>query len=224
MSSRTTEKEDTMSKDIGTEPKRAVDAEAESSVAAPAEKTAAETTAQTAKMPRTLSIRLSSVATVAAGVALIASAAVFGSLWLWARGDLRDRDDRAAAQQHAEQVATDYAVGASNIDYRNVGAWIGKLKAGTSPQLAGKFDATAPKLQEILVPLKWTSSATPIAAKVMSNENGVYKVDVFLDVNSTSAQTPQGAQTTVTYTVDVDPGSGWKVTDVGGMAGALPKQ
>lgn len=43
-------------------------------------------------------------------------------------------------------------------------------------------------------------------------------------MNSTSAQTPQGARTTGTYTVDVDPGSGWKVTDVGGMAGALPKQ
>ncbi|MGW5513878.1 hypothetical protein [Nocardia africana] len=212
-----------MSNDTGTEPKRAVGAEAESSVAAPAENIRTETTARTAKAPRTLSIRLSTVATAAAGVALIAVAVVFGSLWLSARGDLRDRDDRAATQQHAEQVATDYAVGASTIDYQNVGAWIGKLKAGTSSQLAQKFDATAPKLQEILVPLKWTSSATPIAAEVMSNENGVYKVDVFLNVNSTSAQTPQGAQTTVTYTVDVDPGSGWKVTDVGGMAGALPK-
>ncbi|MBF4999268.1 hypothetical protein IRT45_19150 [Nocardia sp. BSTN01] len=213
-----------MSNDTGTEPKRAVDAEAESSLPVTTESATPETGATTAKVPRTLSIRLSTVVTAAAGMALIASAAVFGSLWLSARGDLHDRDDRAAAQQHAEQVATDYAVGASNIDYRNVGAWIGKLKAGTSSQLAQKFDATAPKLQEILVPLKWTSSANPIAAKVMSAENGVYKVDVFLDVTSTSAQTPQGAQTTVTYTVDIDPSSGWKVTDVGGMAGALPKQ
>src|SRR5690349_21168364 len=148
MSSSTTEKEDTMSNDTGTEPKRAVDAEAESSVPT----TTTETGAKPAKAPRTLSIRLSTVVTAAAAVALIALAAVFGSLWLSARGDLHDRDDRAAAQQHAEQVATDYAVGASNIDYQNVGAWIGKLKAGTSSQLAQKFDATAPKLQEILVP------------------------------------------------------------------------
>src|SRR5690349_1648008 len=157
MSSSTTEKEDTVSNDTGTEPKRAVDAEAESSVPTTtepttAESTTAETGAKPAKSHRTLSIRLSTVVTAAAAVALIALAAVFGSLWLSARGDLHDRDDRAAAQQHAEQVATDYAVGASNIDYQNVGAWIGKLKAGTSSQLAQKFDATAPKLQEILVP------------------------------------------------------------------------
>lgn len=213
-----------MSNDTGTEPKRAVDAEAESSSASHPAPGTEPTAKERAKSPRTLSIRLSTVVAVAAGVVVLALAAVFGSLWLSARGELRDRDDRAAAQQRAEQVATDYAVGASTIDYQNVGAWVGKLKANTSPQLANKFDATAPKLQEILVPLKWTSSATPIAAKVMSTDNGSYKVDVFLNVNSTSAQTPQGAQTTVTYTVDIDPGSGWKVTDVGGMAGALPKQ
>ncbi|WP_227983974.1 hypothetical protein [Nocardia spumae] len=214
-----------MSNDTGTEPKRAVDAEAASSPRADTTVAAPEPgTAEVAKAPRTLSIRLSTVVGAVAGVALIALAVVFASLWLSARGDLSDRDERAAAQQHAEQVATDYAVGASNIDYKDVDAWVGKLKANTAPQLGNKFDATAPKLQEILVPLKWTSSATPITAKLMSTDNGVYKVDVFLDVNSTSAQNPQGARTTVTYTVDVDPGSGWKVTDVGGMAGALPKQ
>ncbi|MBF6171775.1 hypothetical protein [Nocardia blacklockiae] len=173
---------------------------------------------------RTVSVRVSTVATAVAGVALIALAAVFGSLWLSARGTLHDRDARAADDRHAEQVATDYSVGASTIDFQDVNAWVAKLKANTSPQLSTKFDATAPKLQEILVPLKWTSSATPITAKVMSKNNGVYQVNVFLNVTSTSSQTPEGAQTTVTYTVAVDPGSGWKVTDVGGMNGALPKQ
>ncbi|WP_280493168.1 hypothetical protein [Nocardia asiatica] len=41
------------------------------------------------------------------------------------------------------------------------------------------------------------------------------------DVNSTDAQTPDGGQTTVTYNVTVG-GAGWKITDVGGMEGALP--
>ncbi|RDI46320.1 hypothetical protein [Nocardia mexicana] len=198
-----------MSNDSGTEPKRAVDAE--------------ETTGSSAA-PRTVSIRLSTVAVAVAGVALIALTAVFGTLWLSARGSLDDRDAQAADQRHAEQVATDYAVGASNINFQDVDAWVAKLKANTSPQLANKFDATAPKLQEILVPLKWTSSATPITAKVMNHDNGLYKVNVFLNVTSTSAQTPEGAQSTVTYTVDIDPNNGWKVTDVGGMGGALPKQ
>ncbi|WP_348537874.1 hypothetical protein [Nocardia brasiliensis] len=103
-------------------------------------------------------------------------------------------------------------------------SWVAKLKTNTTPQLANKFDATAPKLQDILVPLKWTSTSTPITAKVMNTDNGIYKVNVFLNVTSTSAQTPDGAQTTVTYTVNVDPNNGWKVADVGGVAGALPKQ
>ncbi len=201
-----------MSNDVVTEPKPEVSAEENVSASEPA------------RTPRTLSIRLSTVAVAVAGVALIAATAIFASLWLSARGEVSDRDAAAAADRHAEQVATDYAVGASNINFQDVNAWVAKLKANTTPQLADKFDATAPKLQDILVPLKWTSTATPITAKVMNTDNGVYKVDVFLNVTSTSAQTPEGAQTTVTYTVNVDPNNGWKVADVGGMAGALPKQ
>jgi Mce-associated membrane protein len=201
-----------MSDDKGTEPKRAVDAEATvESAARPA-------------APRTVSLRLSTVLTTVALVALVALSATLGGLWLSARGTLHDRDAAQAADRHAQQVATDYAVGASTINYQDVNSWLTKLKANTSPQLSTKFDATGPKLQQILVPLQWTSSATPIASTVMSKDNGVYKVDVFLNVTSTSAQTPDGAQTTVTYTVNVDPNSGWKVTDVGGMTGALPKQ
>uniref|UniRef100_UPI0032AF71E2 hypothetical protein n=1 Tax=Nocardia brasiliensis TaxID=37326 RepID=UPI0032AF71E2 len=173
---------------------------------------------------RTVSIRLSTIATGAARVGLGAATVVFASLWFSARGELSDRDDAAAANQHAEQVATDYAVGASNINFQDVNSWVAKLKTNTTPQLANKFDATAPKLQDILVPLKWTSTSTPITAKVMNTDNGIYKVNVFLNVTSTSAQTPDGAQTTVTYTVNVDPNNGWKVADVGGVAGALPKQ
>ncbi|MFF3227960.1 hypothetical protein ACFYV7_34545 [Nocardia suismassiliense] len=198
-----------MSNDVVTEPKQDVDTGAE---AAPA------------RDPKTVSIRLSTVAVAAALVALTAATVVFGALWASARGDLSDRDAAAADDKHAEQVATDYAVGASNINFQDVNAWVAKLKANTTPQLANKFDATAPKLQDILVPLKWTSTSAPITAKVMNTDNGVYKVNVFLNVTSTSAQTPEGAQTTVTYTVNVDPNNGWKVTDVGGMAGALPKQ
>lgn len=97
-----------------------------------------------------------------------------------------------------------------------------KLKANTSPQLANKFDATAPKLEEILLPLKWTSTAVPIAAKVASVSGGVYKVNVFVDVTSTNAQNPKGGQMTVTYNVTVDSNGGWQITDVGGLDGALP--
>ncbi|WP_338772546.1 hypothetical protein V7968_14065 [Nocardia vulneris] len=201
-----------MSNDVVTEPKPAT--EDKDTAAAPAP----------ARDARTVSIRLSTIATGAALVGLGAATVVFASLWFSARGDLSDRDAAAAANQHAEQVATDYAVGASNINFQDVNSWVAKLKTNTTAQLANKFDATAPKLQDILVPLKWTSTSTPITAKVMNIDNGIYKVNVFLNVTSTSAQTPDGAQTTVTYTVNVDPNNGWKVADVGGVAGALPKQ
>ncbi|WP_051178459.1 hypothetical protein [Nocardia concava] len=170
----------------------------------------------------TVSIRLSAIAVGAALAALVAATGIFAALWMSARGDLSDRDATAAADRRAEQTATEYAVGASTINFQDYNAWVGKLKANTSPQLSNKFDATAPKLQEILVPLKWSSTATPISAVVTSETGGVYKVNVFLNVNSTNAQTPDGGQTTVTYNVTVDSGAGWKITDVGGMDGALP--
>ena len=57
---------------------------------------------------------------------------------------------------------------------------------------------------------------------VESDTDGIYKVNVFLNVTSTSAQTPAGAQTTVTYNITIDTNSDWLITDVGGMDGALP--
>ncbi|MEV6431475.1 hypothetical protein [Nocardia sp. NPDC051463] len=42
-------------------------------------------------------------------------------------------------------------------------------------------------------------------------------------MSSTNAQSPEGAQTSVTYNVTLDKNSGWKITDVGGVDGALPR-
>ncbi|WP_433662309.1 hypothetical protein ACQPW1_09210 [Nocardia sp. CA-128927] len=146
---------------------------------------------------------------------------VLAGFLIAAHNGISDRD-AAADNHHAEQVATDYAVGASTVNFADFNAWVGRLKNNTAPALANKFDATAPKLQEVLTPLKWTSTAQPITAKVMTESNGLYHVDVFINVSSTNAQTPDGAQTTVTYQVTVDRNSDWKVSDVGGMDGALP--
>ncbi|WP_081512491.1 hypothetical protein [Nocardia donostiensis] len=190
-----------------------------------AEKTPApsgSTAAATGGVPGTVSIRVSTVVQ-AVVIGALAIAVIVLSALLWsARSDLSDRDDRAAAEQRAEQVATDYAVGAATVNYQDINAWVANLKANTAPQLANKFETTAPKLEQILVPLKWTSTASPITAKVMSEQDGVYKVNVFVNVNSTNAQTPDGAQTTVTYNVTLDQKSDWQITDVGGVDGALP--
>jgi Mce-associated membrane protein len=174
---------------------------------------------------RAVSIRLGTLVRAGVTAVLVVLLGVAVGVAWDARSTLSDRDAAAAEERHAEQVATDYAVGASTVNFADLSAWQAKLKANTTGELAGKFDATAPKLADILVPLKWTSTANPIAAKVISHNGGIYKVDVFLDVDSTSAQTPDGGRTTVTYNVTLDRDSGWKVSDVGGMdvgAGAAP--
>ncbi|NKY42132.1 hypothetical protein [Nocardia cerradoensis] len=170
----------------------------------------------------TIAVRLSTVLTTAVIVALLVVSIVFGCLYFSARSTLSDRDTAAAADRHAADIASKYAVGASTIDYHDVKSWIERLKAGTTTQLAAKFDATAPQLEQILLPLQWTSKATPLSAAVTSESDGIYKVDAYLDVTSTSAQTPDGGRTTVTYSLTIDRNADWKITDVGGLQNALP--
>ncbi|WP_067895578.1 hypothetical protein [Nocardia vaccinii] len=189
------------------------------------EKAPADAAGKTAAEPRaplTLAIRLSTVLTGLMIIALLVVSVVFGWLYFSARSTIADTDARAADDIHAQDIASKYAVGASTIDYHDVKGWIARLKDGTNPQLSAKFDATAPQLEQILLPLQWTSKATPLSAAVTSESGGIYKVNVYLNVNSTSAQTPDGAQTTVTYSLTIDRDSGWKITDVGGLENALP--
>ncbi|MFI7193649.1 hypothetical protein ACIBQ0_28295 [Nocardia nova] len=170
----------------------------------------------------TIAVRLSTVVTTAVIVVLLAVGIVFGCLYFSARSTLSDRDAAAAGDKHAEDIASKYAVGASTIDYHDVKSWIERLKTGTTTQLAAKFDATAPQLEQILLPLQWTSKATPLSAAVTSESDGIYKVNAYLDVTSTSAQTPDGGRTTVTYSLTIDRNADWKITDVGGLQNALP--
>ncbi|MEU7144583.1 hypothetical protein ABZ942_34415 [Nocardia sp. NPDC046473] len=156
-------------------------------------------------------------------IALLVLAVIVLSIFLArARGELADGRAAAADDRHAEQIATDYAVGASTINYADINTWIGKLKANTAPALASKFDAVGPKMGELLTPLKWTSTATPVTAKVTARNNGVYTVNVFVDLTISNVQSPQAGQVTATYTVTVDQHSEWKITEVGGMNQALP--
>lgn len=172
--------------------------------------------------PRKLAIRLSTMVTALAATLSVIVIAVLTVLLASARSDLSMRDARTSDEQHAQRVAVGYAVGASSIDYRDTKAWYGKLKADTTPQLAAKFDATSAQLDQILQPLQWTSTATPIATVVTSESGGIYKVSAFLNVTTISVQTPQGGQSTVTYALTIDKNAGWKITEVGGLDNALP--
>ncbi|MEV4237219.1 hypothetical protein ACIBJI_16675 [Nocardia sp. NPDC050408] len=145
-----------------------------------AEAKASETKADKSGQPSdrksgTVSIRISTVVRGAVIGALVIAVAVLSGFLVSARGDLADRKDREAADKKAEQVATEYAVGAATVNYQDIPSWMAELKANTVAQLANKFDATAPELEQILVPLKWTSTAAPITAKVMSEQGGTTK-------------------------------------------------
>ncbi|MFC8047489.1 hypothetical protein [Nocardia sp. NPDC057353] len=171
---------------------------------------------------RTVSIRLSTALTALALTALLVATVTLAILYAGARGTIADTEARAADERHAEQVAADYALGASTIDYRDVKAWFTRLKTGTAPALAAKFDATAPQLEQILLPLQWSSTATPLSADVIAESGGIYQVNAYLTVNSTSVQNPDGAATTVTYSLTLDRNSGWQITEVGGLQNAIP--
>jgi Mce-associated membrane protein len=170
----------------------------------------------------TLTVSKENLRRWAVSAVLLILAVTFAALYASARHTLSTQDAAAADTARAEKIATEYASGAATIQYQDIDAWLARLKTNTTPQLANKFETTTPKLKEVLAPLKWTSTATPLGAVVTTATDGVYKVNVFLTVNSTSTQTPDGGRTTVTYNVTVDQNNDWKITDVGGVDSALP--
>lgn len=50
----------------------------------------------------------------------------------------------------------------------------------------------ATAMEQILLPLQWTSSAKPLAAKVRSHDNGIYVVDAFVGVMAKTLHPPCG--------------------------------
>ena len=198
----------------------------------PTTETSTETTASTkreasaaasASQPRQIAISVRSLAVGAALIALAAATIVFALLWMGARSDVSDRDAKASNEKRAEQISLDYAVGAATTDYQKLDEWFATLKKGTTSELAAKFDATSGSLKQILAPLGWKSTAQPITSVTKSENDGVYKVDAFVNVSSTSSQAPNGATTTVTYSITIDSKHDWQITDVGGLQSIVGK-
>jgi hypothetical protein len=142
-------------------------------------------------------------------------------LYLGARQQVADNQSRAAEYRRAEQIALDYAVNAAVMDYKDLGPWKQKLVAGTSPELSDKLTKAAEAMEQIVLPLQWTSTAQPIAAKVRNHDNGVFVVDAFVGVMTKTVQAAENLQSTATYSVTINPNDSWRITDVGGI-GAAP--
>ena len=206
-----------------TSPKTETDTETTASTQTPASTKREASAAASASQPRQIAISVRSLALGAALTVLAAATIVFALLWMGARSDVSDRDATASNEKRAEQISLDYAVGAATTDYQKLDEWFATLKKGTTSELAAKFDATSGSLKQILAPLGWKSTAEPITAVTKSENDGVYKVDAFVNVSSTSSQAPNGATTTVTYSITIDSRHDWQITDVGGLQSIVGK-
>lgn len=176
------------------------------------------------RRPRSISISIRSLA-IAAVIAILAAA--FGtSTWLYigAQGRLGAQARESADNARAEKIALDYAVQAATMDFKDLQAWKVKLVAGTSPELNNKLSGAAKSMEQILVPLQWTSTAQPLVAKVRSRTGGLIVVDCFVSVQTKTVQAPDALQSTATYSITIDTHNNWLITDVGGIgAVAGPK-
>jgi len=171
--------------------------------------------------PRSVSLSLRSL-TVGAVIALqFAAIAALGWLYIGARDQSHLEAVQSANEKHAEKIALDYAVSAATMDYKDLQAWKVKLVQGTSPELNHKLTEAGTSMEQVLVPLQWSSSARPLVAKVRSSTGGVYVVDSFVSVNTKTIQAPDPLQSTATYSTTIDSNNNWVITDVGGIGSAL---
>ncbi len=161
---------------------------------------------------------------LALGVLALALAIAVGVLGYGVtdRGNTIDTmKSQAADTVHAEKVALDYATGAAQMDYNDLAAWNKRLTSGTSKELSAKLTDAATAMEQVIVPLQWKSTSSPVASTVKSHDGDVFVVAAFVSVNTKNAQAPDGVQSTASYTVTVDRSRDWLITDVGGVDAAV---
>ena len=174
-----------------------------------------------ARRPRSVSISMRGLIVGALIVLLVAAAALMGWLYFGARRQLEAQATQSANDARAEKVALDYAVNAASMNFKDLQGWKVKLVAGTSPELSKKLSDAGTSMEQVLVPLEWSSSAQPLVAKVRSSTGGVYVVDSFVSVQTKTVQAPDALQSTATYSTTIDSNNNWLITDVGGIGSAL---
>lgn len=179
-----------------------------------------------AKPVRQLRLAISLRSLLAAALAVALAGAVGALTWLYvgAQHKLDAQARQSEANVHAEKVALDYAVNAAEINFRDLQAWKVRLVAGTGPELKEKLTKAGQEMEQILVPLEWSSTAHPLVAKVRSETGGVYVVDCFVSVLTKTIQGPEPLQSTATYSVTVDSNNNWQINDVGGIGSVVEQK
>jgi Mce-associated membrane protein len=169
---------------------------------------------------RRVTISLRSLIAVGLIAAVVAGFGVLGWFYLGAQHKLDAQARQLENNSHAEKVALEYAVSAAAMNYQDINGWKVKLVAGTTPELKDKLTNAATSIEQILVPLQWTSTAKPLVAKVHSHTGEMYVVDAFVSVMTKTVQAPDPLQSTATYSVTLD-SKDWKISDVGGIGVAV---
>ncbi|MEO9326528.1 hypothetical protein [Gordonia aurantiaca] len=161
---------------------------------------------------RSVSLR----AVIAGSVAVLVVAALALMGWqLWSKsGEIDDMKAAAASAAKAEQVALDYAEGAADMSFENPEDWRSRLTKGTSPELTERLRQASTQMEQLLRPLQWSSTATPIAAKVESVGGDVYEVVAFVNVRTKNVQAPSGIESTATYKITLDKSQDWLITAI----------
>jgi len=171
--------------------------------------------------PRAVSFSVRGLVSAALVVTLVVVVAVLGWLYFGARQELNAQATQADNDARVEKIALDYAVNAATMDFKDLPAWHVKLVAGTSPELNKKLTDAGASMEQVLVPLEWSSTAQPLVAKVRSITGGIYVVDSFVSVQTKTVQAPEALQSTATYSVTIDSNNNWQITDVGGVGSAM---
>lgn len=167
---------------------------------------------------RRVSVSVRTLSVGALILVLIAAVGVMSWLYIGAKATIDNQTRRAENNKHAEQIALDYAVNAAVMDYKDLAPWKQELVKGTAPELKDKLTKAATGMEQILLPLQWSSTANPLTAKVRSEQNGVYVVDSFVSVMTKTVQAGENLQSTATYSITIDSNNAWLITDVGGIA------
>lgn len=156
-------------------------------------------------------------------VAVVAAAAfVAGRLSAGSDDELASLRAQLAVDAAAEQAASSYALDVSQVRAGDIEGWRKTLQTGVSQQLAPKLSAAVDVVGPWLSQMEYTATAKLLAAKVSRRDGDLYVVQVFVDMNSRSRQTPEGVTATAAYTVTLNRAAGWTITDVGGVTPDLP--
>lgn len=150
---------------------------------------------------------------------LVASGLIFGVVDNFrVRGQLNDIRSQQSNNAKAEQVAGEYAVRAATLDYKDLTPWAANLKKGVSPQLSKQFDVAVPAMQQILTPVRMSTTATLVSAKTTDVAGDIYRVTAVVEVTTKSLQTPDGASSLAAYVLTLNKADNWLITAVGDQA------